>query len=111
MPLRLLIIGAHPDDADFHAGGTASLYCAAGHTVRMVSLTNGDAGHHEYPGAMLARRRRAEAKAAGEVIGAVYETFDVHDGELLPTLENRWTVIRLIREFDPDLILTHRPND
>ncbi|MBI3821278.1 MAG: PIG-L family deacetylase [Planctomycetes bacterium] len=111
MPLRLLIIGAHPDDADYHAGGTAALYCAAGHTVRMVSLTNGDAGHHEQPGPTLAKRRLGEATAAGAVIGAVYELFDIHDGELQPTLENRWEVIDLIRSFDPDLILTHRPND
>src|SRR5213596_2903122 len=110
-PLRLLIIGAHPDDADYAAGGTAALYRAAGHTVRMVSLTNGDAGHHEMPGAKLAERRRGEAAAAGAVIGSVYELFDIHDGELEPTLPNRWKVIRLIRTFEPDLILTHRPND
>jgi N-acetylglucosamine malate deacetylase 1 len=111
MPLRLLIIGAHPDDADYAAGGTAALYAAAGHTVRMVSLTNGDAGHHAQPGPGLAQRRRGEATAAGSVIGAVYQIFDIHDGELQPTLENRWQVIHLIRTFDPDLILTHRPND
>ncbi len=50
MPLRLLIIGAHPDDADYAAGGTAALYRAAGSVVHMISLTNGDAGHHEDPG-------------------------------------------------------------
>ncbi len=111
MPLRLLIIGAHPDDADYAAGGTAALYRAAGHVVHMVSLTNGDAGHHEHSGPKLAERRRGEAAAAGAVIGAEYQLFDIHDGELLPTLENRWQVIHLIRTFDPDLILTHRPND
>ncbi|MBM3993117.1 MAG: PIG-L family deacetylase [Planctomycetes bacterium] len=111
MPLRLLIIGAHPDDADFAAGGTAALYAAAGHTVGMVSLTNGDAGHHDMPGPKLAERRRKEAAAAGAVIGALYETFDIHDGELMPTLENRCKVIELIRAFNPDLLLTHRPND
>jgi N-acetylglucosamine malate deacetylase 1 len=110
-PLRLLIIGAHPDDADYAAGGTAALYCAAGHVVRMVSLTNGDAGHHEQPGPSLARRRTAEAAAAGAVIGSAYDLFDIHDGELMPTLENRARVIHLIRSFDPDLVLTHRPND
>ncbi len=109
--LRLLIIGAHPDDADYHAGGTAALYRAAGHIVHMVSLTNGDAGHHVHPGPALAQRRRAEAAAAGSVIGASYELMSIHDGELLPTLENRHLVIRLIRTFRPDLILTHRPND
>jgi LmbE family N-acetylglucosaminyl deacetylase len=110
-PLRLLIIGAHPDDADYHAGGTAALYRQAGHVVKMVSLTNGDAGHQTLRGAELARRRRAEAAAAGAVIGATYDVLDSHDGQLLPTLENRWTVIRLIRSFQPDLVLTHRPND
>ena len=69
-PLRILIIGAHPDDADYHAGGTAALYRAAGHAVKMVSLTNGNAGHHLHPGPELARRRRAEAAASGAVIGA-----------------------------------------
>src|SRR5438132_12317875 len=103
-PLRLLILGAHPDDADFAAGGTAALYRAAGHAVKMVSLTNGDAGHHLHPGPELARRRRAEAAAAGAVIGATYDTLDNHDGQLLPTLENRLQVIRLIRPFRPDLL-------
>jgi LmbE family N-acetylglucosaminyl deacetylase len=109
--LRLLIIGAHPDDADYAAGGTAALYRQAGHVVKMVSVTNGAAGHHLPPGAEMARRRRAEAAAAGAVIGAAYETWDHPDGDLLPTLENRALVIRLIRSFKPDLVLTHRPND
>ena len=72
-PLRLLILGAHPDDADYSAGGLAALYASAGHVVRMVSLTNGDAGHHEHAGAALATRRRAEADAAAAVIGATYQ--------------------------------------
>ncbi len=109
--LRLLIIGAHPDDADYGAGGLAALYRAAGHAVKMVSLTNGDAGHQNLRGTELAQRRRAEAEAAGAVIGATYEVFDNHDGQLLPTLANRWQVIRLIRSFRPDLVVTHRPND
>jgi LmbE family N-acetylglucosaminyl deacetylase len=110
-PLRLLILGAHPDDADYAAGGTAALYRAAGHDVRMVSLTNGDAGHHRSGGPELARRRKAEAAASGAVIGAAYDVFDSHDGELMPTLENRRQIIRILRTFRPDLVLTHRPND
>jgi LmbE family N-acetylglucosaminyl deacetylase len=109
--LRLLIIGAHPDDADYHAGGTAAFYRAAGHVVKMVSLTNGDAGHQTLRGAELAKRRQKEAAASGAVIGATYDVLDNHDGQLMPTLENRWQVIRLIRSFQPDLVLTHRPND
>jgi LmbE family N-acetylglucosaminyl deacetylase len=111
LPLRLLIVGAHPDDADYYAGGLAALYREAGHTVKMVSLTNGGAGHQTERGPELARRRRSEAAAAGAVIGASYDVLENPDGELLPTLENRRLVIRLIRSFRPDLLLTHRPND
>src|SRR4051794_8537125 len=110
-PLRLLIIGAHPDDADYSAGGTAALYRAGGHVVKMVSMTNGGAGHHVNAGPELVRRRKAEAAACGQVIGATYDVLDQPDGALLPSLENRAAVIRLIRSFKPDLLLTHRPND
>src|SRR5262249_21315811 len=110
-PLRLLIIGAHPDDADYAAGGTAALYRAAGHEVKMISMTDGAAGHHISPGPQMIKRRRAEAAAAGAIIGATYETLDNPDGGLLPTLEIRAQVIRLIRSIKPDLVLTHRPND
>ena len=109
--LNILIFGAHPDDPDYSAGGTAALYARQGHKVKMVSLTNGDAGHHEQGGAPLAWRRRQEAAAAGAALGVEYITLDIHDGALLPTLENRNTVIAIIREFQPDLITVHRPND
>jgi LmbE family N-acetylglucosaminyl deacetylase len=110
-PLRLLIIGAHPDDADYSAGGLATLYRRHGHVVKMVSVTDGGAGHHVNPGPEMVVRRRAEAAASGAVIGAEYITLDAPDGGLLPTLENRAVIIRLIRGFNPDLVLTHRPND
>jgi LmbE family N-acetylglucosaminyl deacetylase len=109
--MRLLIIGAHPDDADYAAGGLAALYRGLGHDVLMVSMTNGDAGHHFQPSPALAARRADEARRAAEVIGARYLVLDHHDGELLPTLENRRQVIGLIRDYNPDLLLTHRPND
>lgn len=110
-PLRLLILGAHPDDAEYHAGGLASSYRELGHVVKMVSLTNGAAGHHQRPPAEMAILRRREAAAAGEVIGASYETWDIPDGELMPSLEVRRRVIREIRTFAPDLVLTHRTSD
>ena len=59
-PLRLLILGAHSDDAEFHAGGLASIYRSAGHVVKIISLTNGDAGHHVMSGQALAERRAEE---------------------------------------------------
>jgi LmbE family N-acetylglucosaminyl deacetylase len=87
------------------------LWSRQGHTVKFVSITNGDAGHHEIGGVELAKRRKAEAEAAGRVIGVEYEVLDIHDGELEPTLPNRRRVIEIIRRFQPDLILSPRPND
>jgi LmbE family N-acetylglucosaminyl deacetylase len=110
-PLRILIIGAHPDDADFKAGASAAQWCAGGHTVRLASLTDGGAGHQTQHGPQLVQRRRAEAQAAAAVIGATYEVLDVPDGQLDDRLEYRWNVVRLIRGFRPDLVITHRPGD
>lgn len=109
--LKILVFGAHPDDPDISAGGIAALYAKQGHKVKMVSLTNGNAGHHEMGGAPLAWRRREEAAAAGRCLGVEYITLDIHDGALLPTLENRNLVIEIMREFAPDLVMVHRPND
>ncbi|MBV9469644.1 MAG: PIG-L family deacetylase [Abitibacteriaceae bacterium] len=109
--LRIIVFGAHPDDCDLVAGGTAALWAQAGHHVRFVSVTNGNAGHQTMAGAALARRRREEAAAAGKVLGVEYLVLDHHDGELLPTLENRREIIRLIREHQPHLVLGPRPND
>jgi LmbE family N-acetylglucosaminyl deacetylase len=110
-PPRILIIGAHPDDADIKAGGTAAKWCALGHVVRLVSLTDGRAGHQAQHGPALARRRQAEARAAAAVIGATYEIFDHPDGQLDDRLEYRHQVIRLLRTFRPDLVVTHRSTD
>ncbi len=109
--LKILALGAHPDDCDVKAAGLGALYRRAGHEVRFVSVTNGDAGHHKLSGTDLAEIRRQEAKAAGDVLGIRYDVLDYHDGQLEPTLEARFEIIRLIRGFEPDLILTHRPND
>ena len=110
-PLRILAIGAHPDDADIKAGGTAAKWCAAGHAVQLVSLCDGSVGHQKQWGPALTERRRGEARAAGKVIGAAYDVWDHPDGELQPTLDARRRVIRFIRAFRPDLLLTHRPTD
>jgi LmbE family N-acetylglucosaminyl deacetylase len=109
--MRIIAFGAHPDDCDVKVGGTAALWTRLGHTVKFVSVTNGDAGHHEIGGVELARRRKAEAEAAGRAIGVEYQVLDIHDGELEPTLANRRRVIEIIRRFQPDLILSPRPND
>ncbi|GGB81125.1 PIG-L deacetylase family protein [Dyadobacter sediminis] len=110
-PLRIIVFGAHPDDCDLGAGGVASIYSSMGHKVKFVSLTNGDKGHQEIGGGELANRRLKEAKEAARRWGIEYDVLDNHDGELLPTLENRMTVIRLIREWNADLVIAPRTND
>ena len=110
-PLSVLVIGAHLDDCEITFGGTALKYAERGHDVTFASMTNGEAGHHEIGGLELTRRRRAEAEEAADIAGVEYEFLDIHEGELMPTVENRNKVIRLLREVEPDLVFTHRPND
>lgn len=108
--LNVIIFGAHPDDPE-KLGGTASKFIKQGHNVWLVSMTNGNAGHFEMGGGPLAQRRYKEAQCAGDAIGAKYIVCDIDDGKLMPTLENRELVIRLIRECNADIVVSHRTND
>jgi N-acetylglucosamine malate deacetylase 1 len=109
--LRILCFGAHPDDCELKAGGVGALWAAQGHHVKFVSVTNGDIGHWRDAGGPLARRRKAEVEQADKILGVVTEVLDIHDGELLPTLENRRTITRVIRDWKADIVMSHRPND
>lgn len=109
--LHVIAFGAHPDDCDLKAGGLAAKYAAHGDLVKFVSLTNGDAGHYAEGGGPLAKRRRAEAMEAARRIGITYEVLGNHDGELMPTLAVRREVIREIRQWHADIVLSPRPND
>lgn len=109
--MNIVCIGAHPDDAEVHAGGTCARWAKLGHRVLLVSMTNGDIGHYTTAGGPLAARREAEARASALRGGCEHRVFGYHDGELLPTLEARRQVVRLIREWQADIVLTHRPND
>ncbi|HSO86372.1 MAG TPA: PIG-L family deacetylase [Draconibacterium sp.] len=109
--INVVVIGAHPDDCDNDAGGTAILFAKAGHNVLFVSVTNGDAGHHEKGGGALAKIRIVEAQEAGKRFGVKYMVLDHHDGELMPTLDIRLEIIRIIRRWNADLVIGPRPND
>ncbi|MEM7144631.1 MAG: PIG-L family deacetylase [Verrucomicrobiota bacterium] len=109
--LRIICFGAHPDDCELKAAGVGAMWAEQGHHVKFVSVTNGDIGHWREAGGPLAQRRKAEVEKASEILGTTVEVLDIHDGELEPTLENRKKIIRLIREWDADLVLSHRPND
>ena len=109
--MRVIAFGAHPDDAELKASGVAALWAAAGHKVKFVAMTNGDVGHFATAGGPLARRRKAEVAECARILGIENEVMDIHDGELVPTLENRKTMARLIREWQADIVMGHRPYD
>ena len=110
--LRVIAIFAHPDDADFKMGGTAALMAEAGHKVKFISITNGNAGHHEKGGGVLAKIRRAEAEEAARRLGIEeYEVWDYNDAMLTPELHIRMDIIRAIREWNADVVIGLRPND
>jgi LmbE family N-acetylglucosaminyl deacetylase len=110
-PLRVIAFGAHPDDAELKASGVAALWAAQGAKVKFVAMTNGDVGHFAMAGGPLAKRRKAEVAECAKILGIENEVLDIHDGELMPSLENRKTVSRLIREWQADIVLGHRRYD
>ncbi len=110
--LNIIVFGAHPDDCDEKMGGTAALFAEMGHHVKFVALTNGDAGHFGKGGGALAKIRRKEAEESAKRLGIdAYVLLDNHDAELLPTLDIRVKVIREIRNWNADVVITHRPVD
>ena len=109
--LRIIAFGAHPDDCEIKAGGVAAMWAAQGHHVKFVSTTNGDIGHWKMAGGPLAQRRTEEVEKAAKILGIETEVLDNHDGELMPTLENRKHFVRLIRQWKADIVLSHRTND
>jgi LmbE family N-acetylglucosaminyl deacetylase len=109
--LRIIVFGAHPDDAEYRGAGVAMKWAKLGHHVKLVSATNGDIGHWQMAGGPLALRRKNEVAAVAQRLGVTSEVLDIHDGEILPTLENRRMITRLIREWNADVVITNRPND
>jgi len=109
--LRIIIFGAHPDDAEYRGAGVAMKWAKMGHHVKLVSTTNGDIGHWQIAGGPLALRRKKEVMEVGRRLGVTTEVVDIHDGEILPTLENRRIITRLIREWNADIVIANRPND
>lgn len=110
-PIRVILLGAHPDDCEYRAAGTAALMVDAGHAVKFVSVTNGNAGHHQMQPKELAARRYAETQEVARQLAIEYDVLDYPDGQLLPTLEARNEIIRLIRDWKADLVMGPRAND
>ena len=109
--LNIIIFGAHPDDAEYRGAGVAMKWAKAGHHVKLVSATNGDIGHWQSAGGPLALRRTKEVQEVARRLGVSTEVLDIHDGEILPTLENRKMFTKLIRQWNADIVIANRPND
>jgi len=109
--LRIIFFGAHPDDSEYGGAGVAMKWAKLGHHVKLVSTTNGDIGHWETAGGPLALRRTREVMEVGRRLGTTTEVLDIHDGEIMVTLENRRTFTRLIRQWGADVVVGPRPND
>ena len=109
--MKILAIGAHQDDNEFRVGGMAHKWVKAGHEVRFLSMCNGCGGHHIVtPEETTAKRAKESAKVA-EYLGIRYDVWDIDDCTLTADLPTRERLIRYIREFSPDLVIAHRPND
>src|SRR5499433_1366663 len=95
-PLRIIVFGAHPDDAEYRGAGVAMQWARQGHKVKFVSATNGDIGHWQMAGGPLAQRRKNEVLEVARRLGVTTDGLDIHDGEIFPTIENRRMITRLI---------------
>lgn len=109
--MRVLSIGAHPDDTELMAAGTLAKYADQGHEVFMCVSCNGSMGHYEIPSPHLQCIRRREARKSAEVIGAECILLDLDDAGPWHTKEQRAMYTELVRDIDPDVILTHFPHD
>lgn len=110
--MKILAIGAHQDDNEFRVGAMAYRWVRDGHEVRFLSMCNGSGGHHIMTPEETTKRRAGESQRVAELIGLKYDVWsDIDDCTITPSLDLRWRTIRYIREFNPDLIIAHRPND
>ena len=111
-PPRVMVVGAHPDDADILCGGTAVQLIERGFKVKFVSVTDGRMGHHRLSQDETARTRRAETLEAARRFGLDgYDIYGYPDCGLYPTDDARRLVARKIREYEPDFVFTHRTCD
>lgn len=109
--MNILAIGAHPDDIELNCAGTLARYAEAGHAVTMAVFTSGNMGELKIPPTELAAIRKREAEASAGVIGARLLWPAIDDELVFPNETQRAIMIDLLREADPDVLITHSPND
>jgi LmbE family N-acetylglucosaminyl deacetylase len=110
--MRVLAVGAHPDDLEISCGGTLVRYLQRGDEVVMAHAANGDKGSYVHTAEETARIRDAEARRAAEIAGASYVALGLVDGDIIASdREQRRLIVDLVRQARPDLIITHHPDD
>lgn len=111
---EILVILAHPDDPEFFLGGTIARWIKAGHTVRYVLLTKGDKGAQDesITPQQVAEIRIREQDSAAKALGVKsVEYFDYEDGYIIPDLAMRKKVVRAIRKYQPQILVTCDPSN
>jgi LmbE family N-acetylglucosaminyl deacetylase len=114
-PQQILVILAHPDDPEFFCGATLARWARAGHHITYQLLTCGDKGFNDFTSAemtpdALCAIRHEEQIAAANIIGVEAIHFmDLPDGYLVPDLNMRRDIVRVIRKFKPDILVTCDP--
>lgn len=109
--MNVLAVGAHPDDLEILCGGTLAKFAEEGHKVFMSHVCNGNKGHHNIPPAELAEIRDGEAVESSSVIGAKHVNLDIDDLDAYVEREQVLKCVDLIRGSEPDVIITHSPED
>lgn len=109
--MKILMIGAHQDDNEFMCGGLTSKLVKKGHEVRFLSMCNGCGGHHILGPKEISARRAKESAKVAELLGIQYDVWDIDDCNIVADLATRKRLIRYIREFCPDVVISHRTND
>jgi LmbE family N-acetylglucosaminyl deacetylase len=108
---RALAIAAHPDDIEFMMAGTLLLLRERGWEIHYLNLSTGNLGSLRMPPAQTSRTRRAEARAAAEVLGAIWHAPICNDLEIFYDKTTLRKLGAVIRDVDPDVLLTHSPQD
>lgn len=109
---RVLLVAAHPDDPDFSSAGTVANWVRSGIEVVYILATSGDKGtpDKDMARSALGSRREDEQRAAAQRVGVKEVVFlRFPDGELMPSLELRGAVTRMIRKYKPYAVMTHDP--
>ena len=110
--MRVMAIGAHPDDLEILCAGTLARYVAEGHEVVMCHIADGDRGSYEHTREEIRAIRDEEARAAAAIIGAEYMALGMADGEVnAADPGQRERVTEAIRVARPDVVIAHSPND